>query len=63
MLTSVTCGFEIGASCFVENIAPKQVQKKDGTMVELQMDDFDWTVGHSVRGIYTVYDYTRFIPI
>lgn len=46
--TAVTCDFETGNTCFLENLEQTLISEKDTVSTELQKDDFDWTL-HSVR--------------
>nr|XP_011431595.2 MAM and LDL-receptor class A domain-containing protein 1-like [Crassostrea gigas] len=41
---SVTCDFETGNTCFLENLEQTLISEKDTVSTELQKDDFDWTL-------------------
>eukprot|EP00105_Crassostrea_gigas_P014799 XP_011431595.1 PREDICTED: MAM and LDL-receptor class A domain-containing protein 1-like [Crassostrea gigas] len=41
---SVTCDFETGNTCFLENLDQTLISEKDTVSTELQKDDFDWTL-------------------
>nr|XP_022298145.1 MAM and LDL-receptor class A domain-containing protein 1-like [Crassostrea virginica] len=43
----VTCGFENGNTCFLENLARESIIQTEERTKDLLTDDFDWTTGQS----------------